>query len=61
MAGSKRGGHSKFGTQRHAVVRTTTIKSNGVIIATSPGTKVRAVFEGTVLNIVQFQGATQSY
>jgi septal ring factor EnvC (AmiA/AmiB activator) len=47
----------KFGTQRHAVVRTTTIKSNGVTIATSPGTKARAVFEGTVLNIVQFQGS----
>ena len=41
----------KFGTQRHAVVRTTTIKSNGVTIATSPGTKARAVFEGTVLNL----------
>ena len=47
----------KFGTQRHAVVRTTTIKSNGVTIATSPGTKARAVFEGKVLNIVQFQGS----
>ena len=47
----------KFGTQRHAVVRTTTIKSNGVTIATGPGTKARAVFEGTVLNIVQFQGS----
>ena len=29
----------KFGTQRHAVVRTTTIKSNGVTIATSPRNK----------------------
>ena len=47
----------KFGTQRHAVVRTTTIKSNGVPIATSNGAKARAVFEGTVLNIVQFQGS----
>ena len=47
----------KFGTQRHAVVRTTTIKSNGVTIATSNGAKARAVFEGTVLNIVQFQGS----
>ena len=47
----------KFGTQRHPVVRTTTIKSNGVTIATSPGTKARAVFDGTVLNIVQFQGS----
>lgn len=47
----------KFGTQRHPVVRTTTIKSNGVTIATNPGTKARAVFEGTVLNIVQFQGS----
>ena len=47
----------KFGTQRHPVVRTTTIKSNGVTIATNAGTKARAVFEGTVLNIVQFQGS----
>ena len=47
----------KFGTQRHSVVRTTTIKSNGVTIATSPGTKARAVFAGTVLKIVQFQGS----
>ncbi|MEC7658655.1 MAG: peptidoglycan DD-metalloendopeptidase family protein [Bacteroidota bacterium] len=47
----------KFGTQRHAVVRTTTIKSNGVTIATNNGAKARAVFEGTVLNIVQFQGS----
>ena len=47
----------KFGTQRHAVVRTTTIKSNGVTIATTNGAKARAVFEGTVLNIVQFQGS----
>jgi septal ring factor EnvC (AmiA/AmiB activator) len=47
----------KFGTQRHPVVRTTTIKSSGVTIATSPGAKVRAVFDGRVLNIVQFQGS----
>jgi septal ring factor EnvC (AmiA/AmiB activator) len=47
----------KFGTQPHPVVRTTTIKSNGVTIATSPVTAARAVFEGPVLNIVQFQGS----
>lgn len=47
----------KFGTQRHPVVRTTTIKSSGVTIATSPGAKVRSVFDGRVLNIVQFQGS----
>lgn len=47
----------KFGTQRHPLVRTTTIKSNGVTIATAKGSTARSIFEGTVLNIIQFKGS----
>jgi septal ring factor EnvC (AmiA/AmiB activator) len=47
----------KFGTQRHPVVRTTTIKSNGVTLSVPAGAEARSVFEGTVLNIVQFKGS----
>jgi len=45
----------KFGTQPHPVVRTTTIKSNGVTLSVPEGTEARSVFEGKVLNIVQFK------
>ena len=47
----------KFGTQRHPVVRTTTIKSNGVTLSVPQGTDARSIFEGKVLNIVQFKGS----
>jgi septal ring factor EnvC (AmiA/AmiB activator) len=47
----------KFGTQRHPVVRTTTIKSNGVTLSVPVGAEARSVFEGKVLNIVQFKGS----
>ena len=47
----------RFGTQRHPVVRTTTIKSNGVTLSVPAGATVRSVFEGKVLNIVQFKGS----
>lgn len=47
----------KFGTQPHPVVRTTTIKSNGVTLSVPEGTEARSVFEGKVLNIVQFKGS----
>ena len=47
----------KFGTQRHPVVRTTTIKSNGVTLSVPEGAEARSVFEGKVLNIVQFKGS----
>ncbi|CAI8250959.1 MAG: Murein hydrolase activator EnvC [Flavobacteriales bacterium] len=47
----------KFGTQRHPVVRTTTIKSNGVTLSAPEGSVARSVFEGKVLNIVQFTGS----
>ena len=47
----------KFGTQPHPVVKTAKIKSNGIVIATAKFEKVRAVFEGTVLAILQFKGS----
>lgn len=47
----------RFGTQRHPVVRTTTIKSNGVSLSVPAGASARSVFEGIVLNIVQFKGS----
>lgn len=47
----------RFGTQRHPVVHTTTIKSNGVTLSVPAGATARSVFEGIVLNIVQFKGS----
>ena len=47
----------RFGTQRHPVVRTATIKSNGVTLSVPAGATARSVFEGIVLNIVQFKGS----
>ena len=47
----------RFGTQRHPVVRTTTIKSNGVTLSVPAGATARSVFEGKVLNIVQIKGS----
>ena len=49
-----------FGRQRHPVVKTTTIQSNGVTIATAPATQVRAVFEGAVMSVVTFKGSNPS-
>lgn len=42
----------RYGTQPHPVVKSTTIKSNGVRISTNKGAKARAVFNGTVLEIL---------
>ncbi|MDA0780275.1 MAG: peptidoglycan DD-metalloendopeptidase family protein [Bacteroidetes bacterium] len=47
----------KFGTQPHPIVRTTTIKSNGVTLSVPEAAEARSVFEGLVLNIVQFKGS----
>jgi len=49
-----------FGRQLHPVVKTTTIQSNGVTIATAPATQVRAVFEGEVMSVVTFKGSNPS-
>ncbi len=49
-----------FGRQQHPVVKTTTIQSNGVTIATEPSTQVRAVFEGEVMSVLTFKGSNPS-
>ena len=46
----------RFGTQPHPVVRTTTINSNGITIATSPNSVAYSVFEGEVLSVYGFSG-----
>ena len=47
----------KFGTQPHPVVKTAKIKSNGIIIATAQNEKVKAVFDGVILSVLQFKGS----
>lgn len=47
----------RYGTQPHPVVKTATIQSNGVRIATEKNTEVRAVFEGEVLQVQAIKGA----
>ena len=47
----------KFGLQTHPVVRTTKIKSNGIVIATNKSANVRTVFKGKVLSILKFKGS----
>ena len=46
----------RFGTQSHPVVRTTTINSTGIMIATSPNSVVRSIFEWQVLSVYGFKG-----
>lgn len=47
---------TRFGKQKHPVYKTTTIQSNGVRITTGKGSKARAIFNGTVLNILMMPG-----
>ena len=47
----------KFGTQPHPVVKTAKIKSNGIVIATEKFQKVKTIFEGSVLSVLQFRGS----
>lgn len=49
-----------FGEQRHPVVRTTTITSNGVRIDTEEGGKAKAVFNGTVSEVQAVPGANKA-
>ena len=46
----------KFGTQPHPVVQTTTINSTGLMIATSPNSVIKSIFEGEVLSVYGFKG-----
>ncbi len=47
----------KFGRQKHPVVPTTIIQSNGIGIATPQNAKVRSVFKGRVLSVLSFKGS----
>ena len=47
----------RYGTQPHPVVKTATIQSNGVRIATEKSAEVRAVFNGEVLRVQAIKGA----
>jgi len=47
----------RYGKQRHPVVKTLTIQSNGVRIATEKNAKVRAVFNGEVLSVITVKHA----
>ena len=49
-----------FGRQRHPVVKTTIIQSNGVTISAEPFAKVRAVFDGEVMSIIIIKGSNPS-
>ena len=46
----------RFGTQPHPVVKTATIKSNGISIATSSNSIAYSVFNGEVLSVYGFSG-----
>ncbi|MBL6591768.1 MAG: peptidoglycan DD-metalloendopeptidase family protein [Flavobacteriaceae bacterium] len=48
----------KFGLQSHPVVKTTKIKSNGIVIATTKNANIRSVFNGKVLSILKFKGSS---
>ncbi|WP_037324842.1 murein hydrolase activator EnvC family protein [Salinimicrobium terrae] len=48
----------RFGTQPHPIVKTATMNSNGVRIATDPDSKARAVFGGTVSEIIAVRGSS---
>lgn len=49
-----------FGTQRYPVVRTATISSNGVRIDTDKGGKARAIFGGTVSEVLVIKGSNKA-
>ena len=49
-----------FGRQRHPIVKTATIQSNGVVIATEPLAQVRSVFEGEVMSVIFIKGSNPS-
>ena len=49
-----------FGKQPHSIVKTATIQSNGVVIATEPLAQVRSVFEGEVMSVIFIKGSNPS-
>ena len=46
-----------FGEQPHPVLRNIKIVNNGIDIATVPGAKARAIFDGTVSRVITIPGA----
>ena len=50
----------RFGTQPHPVVKTATISSNGVRIDTEKGGKARAIFGGTVSEVLVIKGSNKA-
>ncbi|PIX06356.1 MAG: peptidase M23 [Flavobacteriales bacterium CG_4_8_14_3_um_filter_35_10] len=49
-----------YGTQPHPVVKSATIQSNGIRIATEKGSKARAVFNGVVLAVQVIPGGQKA-
>ncbi|MFI2741751.1 murein hydrolase activator EnvC family protein [Zhouia sp. PK063] len=49
-----------YGTQPHPVVKSVTIKSNGVRISTAQGAQARAVFKGKVLAVQLIRGGNKA-
>lgn len=49
-----------FGKQRHPVVKSVMIQSNGVRIATDKGAKARAVFDGKVIAVQIIRGSNKA-
>ncbi|WP_224484328.1 murein hydrolase activator EnvC family protein [Robertkochia aurantiaca] len=50
----------RFGTQPHPVVRSVTIRSNGVRIATEAGASARSIFDGKVLAVQAIKGGNKA-
>ncbi|PZD79072.1 murein hydrolase activator EnvC [Mesonia sp. K7] len=50
----------RFGVHPHPVVRTTTIKSNGVRIETNENEAVKSIFNGQVIKIQAIKGANKA-
>jgi murein hydrolase activator len=48
---------AKFGNNPHPILAGITVPNNGVDIATSPNSEVRAIFEGTVSGVFSIPGA----
>jgi len=50
----------KFGVQPHEIFKNIKVNNTGIYLATEPGSKVRAVFEGTVLQIQLIPGGNNT-
>jgi septal ring factor EnvC (AmiA/AmiB activator) len=50
----------RYGNQRHPVVKTATIQSNGIRIITSPSQKVRSIFTGVIYRIISSKNGAKT-